>query len=68
MEDDFALRYVPIYPGENSRAGLVTLAPGLRSEGRFAPLARGLKRDALSAINILGFFDLRSIVTEPVYK
>ncbi len=29
MEDDFALRYVRIYPGVNSRAELVTLAPGL---------------------------------------
>ena len=27
--DDFALRYVRIYPGVNSRAELVTLAPGL---------------------------------------
>ena len=26
MEDDFALRYVRIYPGVNSRAELVTLA------------------------------------------
>ncbi len=34
MEDDFALRYVRIYPGVNSRAELVTLAPGLRSERR----------------------------------
>ncbi len=42
MEDDFALRYVRIYPGVNSRAELVTLAPGLRPERRFAPLARGL--------------------------
>ncbi len=41
MEDDFALRYVRIYPGVNSRAELVTLAPGLRPERRFAPLARG---------------------------
>ncbi len=37
MEDDFALRYVRIYPGVNSRAELVTLA-----QRRFAPLARGL--------------------------
>ena len=29
------------YPGVNSRAELVTLAPGLRPERRFAPLARG---------------------------
>ncbi len=36
------LRYVRIYPGVNSRAELVTLAPGLRPERRFAPLARGL--------------------------
>ncbi len=28
--------------GVNSRAELVTLAPGLRLERRFAPLARGL--------------------------
>ena len=40
--DDFALRYVRIYQGVNSRAELVTLAPGLRPERRFAPLARGL--------------------------
>ena len=39
--DDFALRYVRIYPGVNSRAELVTLAPGLRPERRFAPLAWG---------------------------
>ena len=32
MEDDFAPRYVRIYPGVNSRAELVTLAPGLRLE------------------------------------
>ena len=38
--DDFALRYVRIYPGVNSRAELVTLVPGLRPERRFAPLAR----------------------------
>ncbi len=41
MEDDFALRYVRIYPGVNIRAELVTVAPGLRPERRFAPLARG---------------------------
>ena len=35
MEDDFAFRYVRIYPGVNSRAELVTLAPGLRRERRF---------------------------------
>ena len=40
MEDDFALRYARIYQGVNSRAELVTLAPGLRPERRFAPLAR----------------------------
>ncbi len=33
MEDDIALRYVRIYPGVNSRAELVTLAPGLRRNG-----------------------------------
>ncbi len=38
---DFALRCVRFYPGLNSRAELVTLAPGLRPEQRFAPLARG---------------------------
>ncbi len=27
MEDDFALRYVGIYPGVNSRVESVTLAP-----------------------------------------
>ena len=35
-----ALRCVRISPGVNSRAELVTLAPGLRLERRFAPLAR----------------------------
>ncbi len=39
---DFALRYVRFYAGLNSRAELVTLAPGVRPERRFAPLARGL--------------------------
>ncbi len=38
---DFTLRCVRFYPGVNSRAELVTLAPGLRPEWRFAPLARG---------------------------
>ncbi len=42
MEDDFAIRYVRIYPVINSRAELVTLAPGLRPERHFEPLARGL--------------------------
>ncbi len=32
MVDNFALGYVRIYPGVNSRAELVTLAPGLRPE------------------------------------
>ncbi len=32
MEDDLALRCARIYPGVNSRAELVTLAPGLRPE------------------------------------
>ncbi len=40
--EDFAIRYARIYPGVNSRAELVTLAPGLRPERRFATLARGL--------------------------
>ena len=31
---DFALRYVRFYPGVNSRAGLVTLAPSLGPERR----------------------------------
>ncbi len=39
---DFTLRCVRIFPGVNNRAELVTLAPGLRPERRFAPLARGL--------------------------
>ncbi len=38
---DFSLRCVRFYPGVNSRAELVTLAPGLRQERRFAPLAPG---------------------------
>ncbi len=39
---DFTLRCVRIFPGVNSRAELVTLAPDLRPERRLAPLARGL--------------------------
>ncbi len=41
MNDDFALRYVRIYPGVNNREELVTLAQGLRLERRFAPLTQG---------------------------
>ncbi len=37
-----ALHHVRTYPDVNSRARLVTLAPGLRPERRFAPLAREL--------------------------
>ena len=33
MIDDFALRYVRIYLGVDSRAELVTLAPSIRPEG-----------------------------------
>ena len=40
---NFTLRCVRFYPGVNSRAELVTLAPGLCPERRFAPLARGLR-------------------------
>ena len=40
MEDDFALRYACIYPGVNSRAELVTLAPGLRPE-HYTPVIPG---------------------------
>ena len=40
MEDDFALRYVRIYPGLNSRAELVTLAPALRAVGSGLLMAR----------------------------
>ncbi len=39
---NFTLRCVRFHPGVNSRAELVTLAPGLRPERRLAPLARGL--------------------------
>ncbi len=42
---DFTLRCVRFYPGVNSRAELVTLAPGLRPERRFAPLARGQEQN-----------------------
>ncbi len=44
------LRCVRILPGVNSRAELVTLAPSLRPERRFAPLARGQyqKRSSLA--------------------
>ena len=44
------------YPGVNSRAGLVTLAPGLRPERRFAPLARGLLMSGLVVFCIISFF------------
>ena len=53
--DDFALRYVRIYPGVNSRAELVTLAPGLRSERRFAPLARGQYGDLLKKSEVRNY-------------
>ncbi len=36
MEDDFAIRYVRIYPGVNSREELVTFAPELRPKRRIA--------------------------------
>ena len=36
IEDDFALHYVLIYLGVNSRAELVTVASCLRPERRFA--------------------------------
>ncbi len=52
MEDDFALRYVRIYPGVNSRAELVNLAPGLRLERRFAPLAGGNKNELVDLFTI----------------
>ncbi len=38
---NFAVRYVRFYPGVNSRAELVTPAPGLRPERRLASLPRG---------------------------
>ena len=51
-KDDFALRYVRIYPGVNNRAELVNLAPGIylvtlaprisNPRPGFAPLAWGL--------------------------
>ncbi len=47
---DFSLRCVRFYPGVNSRAELVTLAPGLRPERRFAPLARGLINYSVSIL------------------
>ena len=37
---NFTLRCVRFYPGVNSRAELIALAPGLRPEQPFAPLAR----------------------------
>ena len=60
---DFTLRCVRIFPGVNSRAELVTLAPGLRPERRFAPLARGLMKYFLKKVNkraawMRGFTDL----------
>ena len=44
---------VRIFPGVNSRAELVTLAPGLRPERRFAPLARGQINDGISTPRII---------------
>ena len=40
MEDNFALRYVHIYPGVNSRVELETPAPGLRPEQRIEDKSR----------------------------
>ena len=52
---DFTLRCVRFYPGVNSRAELATLAPGLRLERRFAPLARGLP--VMFRLLLWGFFN-----------
>ena len=41
MTTTFESAMLSFSPGVNSRAELVTLAPGLRPERRFAPLARG---------------------------
>ncbi len=46
--------------GVNSRAELVTLAPGLRPERRFAPLARGQKLQARSLNYPLPEYNLES--------
>ncbi len=43
MTPTFESAMLSFSPGVNSRAELVTLAPGLRPERRFAPLARGLR-------------------------
>ena len=51
------LRYVRFYPGVNSRAELVTLAPGLtvRPERRFAQLAREIRLPCETLFESLGF-------------
>ena len=64
---DFSLRCVRIFPGVNSRAELVTLAPGLRPERRFAPLARGQfsYRDECSLLYIT---DILSLPVKKTFK
>ena len=47
IKDDFALRYVLIYPGVTCRVELATLAAGLRTERRLAALARGKRFELL---------------------
>ncbi len=44
------------YPGVNSRAELVTLAPGLRPERGFAPLARGLFLFRINSTTIIEIY------------
>ena len=57
---DFALRYVRFYPGVNSRAELVTLAPGLRPERRLAPLARESNFRCFLNFEVVGGIGLRT--------
>ncbi len=64
---NLALRCVRIFPGVNSRAELVTLAPGLRPERRFAPLARGQVFDDSILILLFNFvWLLNSLLNSPV--
>ena len=58
---NFALRYVRISPDVNSRAELVTLAPGLRPDRRFVPSARGLNfcyRFSIAQKALLDLFEI----------
>ncbi len=57
-DNHFWIRYAVFFPGLNSRAELVTLAPCLCQERRFAPLAWGLYGKDESC-NLIGQFEVR---------